>query len=598
MNYQVFFIIAMAVLSAGLFLAVLSALVRGRKVRVITPFHLFFGGVFLSVLIALMPVYYDITVREGNSPLRVFFFALFSTIQIFAIDGNRELVTDGIPCQEGWIPGAYSVYLSVIYVVAPILTFVFLLSFFRNATAFLRYVNRYFHDVYIFSELSEKTVALGTDIRRKNKKAMIVFTGLHVDDDEEQTKFLEDAKDIRAICFKKDISAINFRRHSKKSGICFFSMDDDESTNIKQALFIISAYKNMENIRLYVFATGVESELLLAHTDTGNMKVRRVNGVRSLVNQNLYTEGSVIFDTAGESDENGIRNIGAVIIGLGQHGTEMLKALSWYCQMDGYRVTIDAFDMDAMAEDRFYAMVPELMSEQYNGVFLPGEAEYTIHIHTCYDVYGRAFSEEIAKLRNATYVFIALDSDETNIRTAVNLRMLFERMKIHPVIQAVVANTDEKKALEGVTNFSGQPYDIEFIGDRESSYSADVVISSELEKEALARHLKWGKEEDFWRYEYNYQSSVASAIHMKARIHCHIPGAEKDETELTEEERRGIERLEHRRWNAYMRSEGYIFSGSHDKSTRNDLAKMHHDLVEYDRMDEEEQRKDSRVGTR
>ncbi len=598
MNYQVFFIIAMSVLGAGSLLALLGAVIRGRRVRVISPFHIFFSTVFLSVLIALLPVYYDLTAHEGNSPIRVFFFSLFSTIQIFAIDGNRELVTEGIPLQEGWVPGAYNVFLSTVYVIAPILTFVFLLSFFRNATAFLRYVNHYFNDAYVFSELSEKTIALGTDIRRKNKRAMVIFTGLDVDDNEEQTKLLEDAKDIRAITFKRDIAAINFKRHSRKAGLTFFSMDDDESVNVKQALHIIETYKNRKNVRLYVFATGIESELLLARADTGEMKVRRVNAVRNLVNRNLYEEGSSIFDTALPPDAEGIRNIGAVIIGLGQHGTEMLKALSWYCQMDGYRVSIDAFDMDAMAEDRFYAMVPELMSEKYNGVFIPGEAEYTIRIHTCYDVYGRAFTEEIGKLKNSTYVFVALDSDETNIRTAVNMRMLFERMGIHPVIQAVVTNTDEKKALDGVTNFSGQPYDIIFIGDVETLYSADVVISSELEKEALERHLKWGKEEDFWRYEYNYQSSVASAIHMKARIHCGIPGAEKDEAELLPEERKGIERLEHRRWNAYMRSEGYIYSGSHDKKTRNDLGKMHHDLVEYDRMDEEEQRKDSRVGTR
>ena len=46
-----------------------------------------------------------------------------------------------------------------------------------------------------------------------------------------------------------------------------------------------------------------------------------------------------------------------------------------------------------------------------------------------------------------------------------------------------------------------------------------------------------------------------------------------------------------------MRSEGYVFSGSHDKSSRNDLGKMHHDLVYFELLDEEEKRKDGRVGT-
>ena len=84
---------------------------------------------------------------------------------------------------------------------------------------------------------------------------------------------------------------------------------------------------------------------------------------------------------------------------------------------------------------------------------------------------------------------------------------------------------------------------------------------------------------------------------MAARIACKIPGADKPEEELTGEERERIELLEHRRWNAYMRAEGYVYSGSPEKSSRNDLAKMHHDLVDYSALTEEEKRKDSRVGT-
>ncbi len=45
-----------------------------------------------------------------------------------------------------------------------------------------------------------------------------------------------------------------------------------------------------------------------------------------------------------------------------------------------------------------------------------------------------------------------------------------------------------------------------------------------------------------------------------------------------------------------MRSEGYVYSGSHDRSSRNDLGKTHHDLVDFASLDESEKRKDSRVG--
>ena len=53
--------------------------------------------------------------------------------------------------------------------------------------------------------------------------------------------------------------------------------------------------------------------------------------------------------------------------------------------------------------------------------------------------------------------------------------------------------------------------------------------------------------------------------------------------------------LEHKRWNAYMRSEGFVYSGSTDKKTRNDLGKMHNDLVPSSNLSEKEKIKDLRV---
>ena len=107
--------------------------------------------------------------------------------------------------------------------------------------------------------------------------------------------------------------------------------------------------------------------------------------------------------------------------------------------------------------------------------------------------------------------------------------MLSERYGYHPRIWVV---TGEKVAAEKVAkgmlcNHRKQGYDISFVGDIESAYSRDAVLFSELEKVALARHMKWGAEEEFWRIEYCYRSSIASAIHKKYKLYCGVPGAEK-----------------------------------------------------------------------
>ena len=591
--------IAGILFTATIISSVILLVRKYKHARFLTPFYTLFCGCFLTAFVLMLPVIdlSGVSDRMGvvMRGVAIVILALHNTLQVFTIDIGAHDILESI---QAALPGLSFCYviMGILMIVCPVLTLSFILSLIKNISSNFRLLLSGRRDWYVFSELSERSIALAKDIRRSHKKATIVFTDVFGKEEEASYELIEQAKGCGSICFKKDIVTINYKLQRSKAQLFLFLIGSDETENTNQALKLIDLYKDQENIRLFVFSTRIDGEILLTNADKGKIKVRRVNEVRSLVNRNLYEHGVELFEHA-VSRPGQTKKISAVIVGLGQHGTEMLKALTWYCQMDGYSIEIDAFDLDKKAEDRFSARAPELMSKDYNGVIIPEEAEYTIRIHADVDVTTKTFSDEISRLTDTTYVFISLGSDEANIRTAVDVRMLFERIGIRPVIQAVVCNSDAKKALSGITNYRGQPYGIDFIGDTEDSYSEEVILGSVLETDALRRHMKWGKEEEFWQYEYNYNSSVASAIHAVARITQGIPGADKKEEELTEEERSIIEKLEHRRWNAYMRAEGYVYSGSTDKKSRNDLAKMHNDLVEYSSLTEEEKRKDSRVGT-
>lgn len=436
-------------------------------------------------------------------------------------------------------------------------------------------------------------MALAKSLRNNHRHSLLIFTDVFEENDEETFELCEQARELNCVLFRCDISKLKLQFHKKTNHISFFIIGTDESEGVQQALSLIDQYKNEEKMRLYIFATGVESRVLFQSSSKGKMNVRRINIVRSLINQNLYENGIQLFDNAIQT-QNGKRIIGVVIAGLGQYGTEMLKALTWCCQMDGYQIRIDAFDIDTNANDTFAAKCPELMAPERNGVTEPGEAEYLIKIHSGTDINSLMFDNKLKELPYITHVFVSLGEDATNIAAAIRIREVCERCRQKPIIQAIISDTQKAKNLEGITNFKGQRYNIDFLGDVDGTYSEEVVINSELENAALKRHLFYDptSESTFWAFEYNYQSSIASTIHSKLRCLCKIPGAEKPRDQRTPDEQTALELLEHKRWNAFMRAEGYRYGGTIEKAGRNDMAKLHNLLVPFDLLPESEKKKD------
>lgn len=581
-----------------LILSVVFACVRMKKYKtgaLFDPLRILFAGVIVSSVILFLPIYFSTRDEGGYGVWESVLLSLHNVIRLFVVDADFESITAVL--ENVSVRGGYTAVFSILFLAAPFLTFGFVLTFFKNVSAYRRYFEHFFSDVFVFSELNEKSLALAKSLHdNSGKRRFFVFTDVFERDEESSFELLEKVMEIGAVCFKKDVVTVHFSWHSKKKQLNFFAIGDDQTENVNQALSLIKKYKNRENTQLFVFSSQLEAEMLLssAFQDAGGeikMKVRRINEVQSLIFRNLYENGfNSIFQNACDHPD-GIKRINAVVVGMGGYGKEMTKALTWFCQMDGYLAEIHSFDADELAEQRFRAECPELM--EFSGKLdIEGESRYTVCIHSGVHPSSDDFYQTVRRLPQTTYVFVALDNDEMNIATAVKLRETFERMRIDPVIQAILVNSDKKEALQGVTNFKGQEYRIDFIGDIHSSYSENVILGSDVEEVAKERHLKWGSETEFWRYNYNYKSSVASAIHRKMKTLCGIPGIEKAPKDREENELWNLRILEHRRWNAYMRSEGYVYGGTVEKCGRNDLAKMHNCLVPFDQLPLKEQEKD------
>ncbi len=596
MEWTIFLIISAFCLGSSIVMAVSSVKAKHKIRRIPEPSKILFFGVILSSVFLFIPIYVNVFKENSCGIFEAIFISIHNVIRLFVVDGDFNFITSNLINAPSDLYKGYTILFSILFVMAPVMTFGVVLSFFKNISAYERYFTHYNSDVFIFSELNDKSLALAESLYNKNKDCFLVFTDVFEKQEEHSYELIKKVKEIGAVCFKNDVVTVDFSFHSKKSQLNFFAIGEDQTENLSQTLKIVNKLKNRENTNLYLFSTQVESEILLTSIfnnsdDDIKIRVRRVNEVQSLVLRNLYEHGyEKIFESAYD-DNTGVRKINAVVIGMGQHGKEMTKALSWFCQMDGYLVEINSFDLNESTKENFISECPELM--EFSGKLdVDGESKYTINIHAGIDVDSVTFDKVVQSLPRTTYVFVALGNDEKNISVSVKLRSIFERLGYAPEIQAIVYNSDKKEALTNITNFKGQAYNIDFIGDIRSSYSEGVILNSDVEEEALKRHLKWGNESEFWQYNYNYKSSIASAIHRKMKVLCGIPGVQKAPEDRSEDELWNLRILEHNRWNAYMRSEGYVYGGTVEKAGRNDLAKMHNCLVPFHELPLKEQEKD------
>lgn len=599
MYWTVCLTIALICLSSAVVFSILRRKLNKGNVGAVDIPKVLCISVVIASAVMFLPIYHELFSKTPGGLIETILISIHNVIRLFVVDGEFDFIAEGLEKANlsGWVAELYSHLFAVLFVAAPLLTFSFVLSFFKNTVSYLRYFFHYNSDVFAFSQLNEKSLTLAESMCTGKKKCFLIFAGV---DDEIDNELCNKAKALGAAMFRKDIVSINFRIHNPKRQLKIFAIGDDSSHNAHLAVKLIKLYHERRETDIYVFSTSPSTEMILSgaldeiyDSDGKIIKVRRINEVRALVNNLLFEFGyNSVFRTA-RNVEDGDKEINAIIVGLGLHGTEMLKSLAWFGQMDGYRLRIDAFDVDENAEEKFISQCPELMDPKFNGTYdNDGEVRCEIRIHSGVDAQTKTFDDILKSLPKPTYAFVALGEDEKNIAISVKLRSVLLRSGAATAIETVVYDSEKAEALRCVRNFKNQRYCIHFVGDLKSLYSEETIINSEIEELALARHMKWGSEREFWQYDYNYKSSVASAIHHKMKVLCGIPGADKSPDMRTKDELWAIRKLEHRRWNAYMRSEGYVFGGTVEPSGRNDLAKMHNCLVPFADLPLEIQEKD------
>ena len=352
-----------------------------------------------------------------------------------------------------------------------------------------------------------------------------------------------------------------------------------------------------------------------------------------------------------------------LILGAGNMGTAFLKGAIWSGQSNVSRMHIDVIDIDAEEARRRLALeCPEIygMLGACDPATSHDEA-YDVEFHAC-NVFSSEFEELMRDHGDeVTYAFIALGDDLLTARAARRLRELLERSRLTsgktmvapPPIVTVVDDSLVSSSVEDAASPKGQPYLITTVGSTESLFSYDNVFHPKLERwasnlnatywgffdetsESKRAETRRGADTAYNAIEYNRISSRASAIFLKVHLFefCRAvhngtsPAAEmvrglalpsvSDWTlpldspafsatlkaydafvNSSRTRRDALQELEHRRWNAFMRTIGYercdegalrAINEAIPKGQRRQncdhLSKLHICLVPFDQLEQ------------
>lgn len=572
--------------------------IEGRR-RVLTPFQVFLVCFFFAAVTIFFPIYYiDYFAAETGflKGVKSFLLAVQNVLRLVTLNGEFNNIRDflGDPSRvNAVLAQCYSIYASVIFVSAPLLTAGFVLSFFRNASAMFRYCLRPCRELYVMSELNECSLALAKNILgQKRRGQLVIFADVFEEGGEQNFELLFTARRLGAICVKKDVAELGLK-YARKCKRKIYLIGRDEDENIGQALKLIRRHRGTrfdnEDLEFYIFSRTAESETLFDSVDHGNMRLRRINEGRSLALKVIKTYP--IFPCA-EGNEKRIR---IALVGFGGYGKQFLKLVCCFGQMPGWAVELHVFD-GGSAQAQLKAMAPELLA--YNGKKIEGEAEYSIVFHDNVNVKSVEFIEEFSSINDYTGVYVALGEDELNIETAMRLRTAIRRNSSAAAtpIYAVVYDPAKAEIVAngGLKNMEGEDYGITFIGSLQESYSIENIEQREMEESAAALHMRWAKTDaekeearkKFEQYEYYRKSSIMQAVYRSLRMELGFE-RQSDDTPEGRANNDLLRRYEHRRWNTYMRGEGYICGEKKDH-----IAKTHPLLIPFDDLPEEEKKKD------
>lgn len=525
---------------------------------------------------------------------------IVNLLQIITVNSNSyEELQATIP--SGMLFHICILIRGIVHVFCPLASAYVVFSFvYRNIRKIrLKLVCRGRRNIYVFSCFNENAEMIMKDIYANDKKAVFVLY--------ENDKIPQEIDYTHIVNIKQSMLTKAWNINLRHKDIYYFNIYEEGDKNINKGLELINAYageKRQEHIHIYIFSEVPEiDDMILDTGDKGNIDIRIIDKYR-LAAYKLLMEKPLYHVIRPEKNV-----LSVLIVDFGKIGREILSAALWNGQLLNVRLKINIITKEKEKNINYIQMYyPEVLDGEYDINFW----EVDIDSVECESLLK-------AHCRDTNYVIVCRENDSLNLQTALFLRKYFYKADgcyFNKPFIALYINSDERNIAIKNIREKNVRYDLYPFGSNMELYTYQELIESKLENLARNVHLAYAeifqvgkviniKEElrNYNRLEVTKKSNRAAALNLQYKL-WQI-GYEYTEEDVADErnelvdylkmdELEDLARVEHDRWMAFYRTEGWSAISIEEAKTegyqklsnngKSALLMLHPDICPYEEI--------------
>ena len=130
MKWSILLVVSIAILASSFIFAFVKSKMKYKMGRILDSTKILLFGMVLSAITLFIPIYSDMFEKSDCGIIETILISIHNVIRLFVVDGEFDFVISNLEGVPAIVARGYTIMFSILFVMAPIMTFGFVLSFF------------------------------------------------------------------------------------------------------------------------------------------------------------------------------------------------------------------------------------------------------------------------------------------------------------------------------------------------------------------------------------------------------------------------------------------------------------------------------------